>query len=188
MRQFRKYISGIVYNLLFKRLPASTMPIFGKPSKCLRTCAVRNYIMACGKNINIERGATMTSKLLIGDNSGIGVNCICRGPIQIGDNVMMGPECVIITRNHAFSRVDIPMCEQGFQDEKPVIIGNDVWIGRRVMILPGVHIGDGAVIGAGSIVTKDVPSMAIVAGNPAKIKKYRSITPSVEKTVPAYQE
>lgn len=56
---------------------------------------------------------------------------------------MMGPECIIYTTNHAFDRTDIPMCEQKFSDEKPVIIGNDVWIGGRVIILPGVHIGNG---------------------------------------------
>lgn len=87
---------------------------------------------------------------------------------------MMGPWCIIYTRNHAFSRTDIPMREQGMQDFKPVSIGNDVWIGSRVTITSGVKIGNGCIIGTGSVVTKDVPDFAVVGGNPAKILKYRN--------------
>lgn len=92
---------------------------------------------------------------------------------SIGDNVMMGPECMIFTRNHAFARVDIPMNQQGMKEFEPVSIGNDVWIGARVTILPGVHIADGCIIGAGAVVTKDIPEYAIVGGNPARVLKYR---------------
>ena len=86
----------------------------------------------------------------------------------------MGPDVQIYTRNHRYDRIDIPMYEQGESEIKEVKIGNDVWIGARSIILPGVTIGDGAVIAAGSIVTKDVESYAVVGGNPAKIIKYRS--------------
>lgn len=81
---------------------------------------------------------------------------------------MMGTDVTIITRNHRFDRTDIPMMEQGFEEERPVYIGNDVWIGDRVLILPGVHIGDGSIIAAGAVVTKDVPPYSIVAGVPAR--------------------
>lgn len=81
---------------------------------------------------------------------------------------MMGTDVIIITRNHRFDRTDIPMMEQGFEEERPVYIGNDVWIGDRVLILPGVHIGDGSIIAAGAVVTKDVPPYSIVAGVPAR--------------------
>jgi len=87
---------------------------------------------------------------------------------------MMGEECVIFHRNHRFDRLDIPMCQQGFTDGKPVSIGNDVWIGIRVTILPGVTIGDHSVIGAGAVVTKDVPEYAIVGGSPARILRMRN--------------
>ena len=76
-------------------------------------------------------------------------------------------------RNHAFDRTDIPMNQQGFTPEKPIVIEDDVWIGARVIILPGVHIGTGAVVGAGAVVTKDVPDYAVVGGNPARILKMR---------------
>ena len=86
---------------------------------------------------------------------------------------MMGPECNIWTINHETSDVNTPMCKQGTRKEQPVYIGNDVWIGSRVTILPGVKIGNGVVIGACSVVTKDVPDYAVIGGNPAKIIKMR---------------
>ena len=65
------------------------------------------------------------------------------------------------------------MREQGFSEALPVVIGDDVWIGRRAMIMPGVKIGNGVVVAAGAVVTKDVPDFAIVGGVPAKILKIR---------------
>jgi len=126
-----------------------------------------------GKNVNIDRGAKFAMSTEIGDHSGIGIDSRLYGPVKIGENVMMGPECYIYTYNHRTERTDIPMNQQGYTEERPVIIGNDVWIGSRVTILPGVHIGNGVVIGAASVVTKDIPDYAIAAGNPAKIIKYR---------------
>jgi maltose O-acetyltransferase len=86
---------------------------------------------------------------------------------------MMGPDVMIISRGHNFSRLDIPMMSQGDSDPKLVVFENDVWIGARAIILPGVHIGQGAIVGAGAVVTKDVPPYAIVGGNPAKVIKSR---------------
>lgn len=85
----------------------------------------------------------------------------------------MGAECIVYTKNHAFSNLDTPMMYQGYLETKPVYIEDDVWIGGRVIILPGRRIGKGAIVGAGSVVTKDVPDYAIVGGNPAKVLKYR---------------
>lgn len=84
----------------------------------------------------------------------------------------MGPDVVILTHTHNIDRVDIPMGKQGSRVAR-VIIGDDVWIGMRSIIMPGVKIGNGAVIGAGAVVTKDVPDFAIVGGVPAKIIKFR---------------
>ena len=95
-----------------------------------------------------------------------------HGPLKIGENVMMGPEVTILTHTHNIERTDIPMRQQG-TIVKEVIIGNDVWIGMRSIIMPGVKIGNGAVIGAGAVVTKDVPDNAIVGGVPSKIIRYR---------------
>lgn len=100
------------------------------------------------------------------------MNCSVHGPLKIGDNVMMGPDVTILSQTHIIERTDIPMGKQGMR-EAIVIIGNDVWIGMRSIIMPGVKIGNGAVIGAGAVVTKDVPDYAIVGGVPARIIKYR---------------
>ena len=86
---------------------------------------------------------------------------------------MMGTNCIIYTVNHRFDNLTIPMRLQGNQASLPVIIDDDVWIGGRVTILPGAHIGKGSILAAGAVVTKDVPEFAVVGGNPAKIIKYR---------------
>ena len=126
-----------------------------------------------GKNVNIEKQAHFTPGLSIGDNSGVGICCEVNGPVSIGQNVMMGPEVIIYTRGHRHDQTDITMIEQGFEDVKPVTIGNDVWIGRRVMIMPGVTIGNGCIIGAGAVVTKDIPDYTISIGVPAHVVRTR---------------
>lgn len=126
------------------------------------------------KNVNIDRNDDFARSVIIGDESGIGKNSVVGAYITIGKYVMMGPECFIYTRNHAYSRTDIPMCKQGFSEYRPVTIGNDVWIGARVTILPGVSIGNGGVIAAGSVVTGHIPDYAVAAVIPTRVKKYRS--------------
>lgn len=165
------WINYIAY-LLSKRLPSSSTKFFRFGMK-LRGFFGRRIIASAGKNINIEKGATFSRRLSLGDNSGLGINCKIQGTVTIGDNVMMGPDVLIYTTNHEFKCKDVPIQQQGYQAEKPVSIGNDVWIGARVIILPGVHIGDGCVIGAGAVVTKDIPAYCVCAGNPAKVVKER---------------
>ncbi len=167
-----KIISRFFYDYVFRFMPRS-YAFCGGLWKKMRAWSAKGFVRYCGKNVNIEHGAKISSKLSIADNSGIGVDSLCGGDITIGQDVMMGPECVIITRNHDFSRTDIPMRLQGYNEEEPVVIGNDVWIGRRVMIMPGVHIGNGCIIAAGAVVTKDVPDFAVVGGVPAKVIKFR---------------
>lgn len=161
-----------LYFAIASKLPVSYSR-FGRFGKWMRAKTASKFLAYVGKDVNIERGAQITSKMRVGDRSGVGINAMMHGEVIIGDNVMMGPECIVYTRNHAFADVNIPMRDQGFSEEHPVIIGNDVWIGGRVIILPGVKVGDGAIIGAGAVVTKDVPDYAIVGGNPAKVIKYR---------------
>jgi maltose O-acetyltransferase len=125
------------------------------------------------KRININWMCHFENDVIIGDRSGIGANSFLHGPTTIGKNVMMGPDCYVYTRNHQFDRTDIPMIDQGFKDKEPVIIEDDVWIGARVIILPGVKIGKGSIVGAGAVVTKDVEPYSIVAGVPAKLIRKR---------------
>lgn len=171
MRQIKLLIGRILY-LFASRLPDSFYRI-NIGQKRLRGFCAKMILEKCGKNVNIETGAVFSPSVELGDNSGIGIRARVNGKVIIGKDVMMGPEVCIYTKNHAFDRTDIPMNLQGVTAEKPVIIGDDVWIGARVIILPGVHIGTGAVIGAGSVVTKDVPDYAVIGGNPARILKMR---------------
>ncbi len=168
----KKILGLIIYNVIGKHLPVSFSRIkIGQ--KKLRGFCGKLILAKCGNNVNIERGALFSSKVQLGNNSGIGINASLGGECIIGDDVMMGPDCIIYTRNHKFDNITTTIRGQGFQEEKPVYIGNDVWIGGRVIILPGVRIGNHCIIGAGSVVTKDVPNWAIAAGNPAIVKKYR---------------
>lgn len=174
MRKIRVAIGKMLYVLFASWLPVSYAPILGGFGKFMRKICGKLILKKCGKNVNIERGAVFASAVSLGNNSGIGIRASLGGPVTIGDNVMMGPDCTFYSMNHAFDRLDIPMCQQGFQPVKEIVIGNDVWIGGHVIILPGVHVGDHAIIGAGAIVTKDVPPYAIVGGNPARVIKYRN--------------
>jgi acetyltransferase-like isoleucine patch superfamily enzyme len=89
------------------------------------------------------------------------------GRITIGDDCLFGPETLVTAASYRFNDGS-PVTEQ-LMDEKDVVIGRDVWLGARAIVLQGVTIGDGAIVAAGSLVTKSVPPGAIVMGNPARI-------------------
>lgn len=170
----KQKLALLLYIIFAKNLPKSGR---GQIFTAIRLLFAKHILAYCGKNVNIEHGATFNPWVSIDDYSGIGIDCemnaMKNGEIKIGKYVMMGPECVIYTRNHAHSRTDIPMQLQGYEEPKPVTIGDDVWLGKRVIILPGVTIGEGSVIAAGAVVTKDVPPYSIVGGVPAKVIKNR---------------
>lgn len=166
-KKIKRKIGAAIYYLVAKHLPPSWSGLNIGQTALRRLCG-KLMLENCGKNVNIESNATFSSKVTLEDYSGIGINAKIYGTCHIGRYVMMGTDVTIITRNHRFDRTDIPMMEQGFEEERPVYIGNDVWIGDRVLILPGVHIGDGSIIAAGAVVTKDVPPYSIVAGVPAR--------------------
>src|SRR5690606_31169622 len=112
--------------------------------------------------------------LQIGNNVGINHYCFIgvRGNVIIGNNIIFGPRVSLFSENHNFNRLDIPIKYQG-ETRKDTIIGNNVWIGANSVILAGVNIGDGAIIAAGAVVSKDVPNNSIVGGVPAKVLKFR---------------
>jgi len=93
--------------------------------------------------------------------------------IKIGDDTLIGAASSIIAGNHLFDKPGLTFHESPKGVNQDIIIGRNVWIGVKTIILKGVKIGDSAIIGAGSVVTKDVPDFAIVAGNPAKFIRWR---------------
>ena len=163
-----------MYKYIAFHLPKSSNSADGFFEK-IRALLVRGYIEYSGNELNIQRNATIARRVKIGDYSGVGQKCVIQSNVSIGKHVMMGPEVLIYTQNHDFARTDIEMDKQGFRKEKPVIIDDDVWIGARAIILPGVRIGTGSIIGAGSVVTHNVPPYSVAAGNPAKVVKTRNV-------------
>lgn len=133
---------------------------------------------AVGKNVYFCKNSTISSpqKLRIGSDTWIGENFFakCEGGLSIGSGVILSRGVEIWTENHYYDGADLGALpyDRRFV-EKPVCIGDYVWIGSRVTIVPGVTIGEGAVVGAGAVVTRDVPPLAVVGGNPASVIKYR---------------
>ncbi len=157
-------------------LPATTTPVIGKFFKSLRKITCSFIFLSTGKNINIDRRAYFGngSRIKIGDNSGIGPYCHIPNNIIIGSDVMMAPKVTILNTNHVYDKIDVPMRLQKSLTTAQLHIGDDVWIGRNVIILPSVtKIGNGAIVGAGSVVTKNVEEYSIIGGNPAKKIKSR---------------
>jgi len=166
------FIGKLIYNLLGKHMPLSDGR-FSFGSKKVRAWCGKMILNHCGSNVNIEKGAEFSSDVSLGDNSGIGVNALIASGVTIGDDVMMGHECMIYTNNHGMLDNGVPMWKQKSTAVAPVVIGNNCWIGGRVIILPGVHLGDGCVVGAGSVVTKSFAANSVIAGNPARFIRFR---------------
>ena len=106
----------------------------------------------------------------IGENFFANHNCIILdgAKVTFGDNVFIGPDCGFYTSGHP---LDYERRNKGLEYAYPITVGNNVWIGAGVRVMPGVTIGDNVVIGAGSVVTKDIPSNKIAYGNPCKVIK-----------------
>lgn len=111
-----------------------------------------------GYNIKIGNNFYSNHNLIILDGA----------EVEFGDNVFIAPNCGFYTAGHP---IDIKERNEGIEYAKPIKVGNNVWIGGNVIVIPGVTIGDNVTIGAGSVVTKDIPSNVIAYGNPARVMK-----------------
>lgn len=169
---WKRKLGAALYYGVARRLPPSWSGL-QVGQKALRGFCGRLMLASCGRDVNIEQGAVFHRSVRLGDRSGIGVNARLYGAVTIGRCVMMGADVTIITRQHRTERTDVPMMDQGFEPERPVVIGDDVWIGDRVTILPGVTVGDGCIIGAGAVVTHDLPPLSVAAGVPARVIRRR---------------
>ncbi|NUE02277.1 acyltransferase [Halorubraceae archaeon YAN] len=128
-----------------------------------------------GANLSVNGPSRVTERTSLGDNVNFnGLRIRGGGTVRIGDNFHSGPECLILTRNHNFDRGDkIPY--DSTYNYKKVEINDNVWLGARVTIIPGVTIGEGAIIQAGSTVTQDIPKGAIAGGHPAEVFTHRDM-------------
>lgn len=112
-----------------------------------------------------------TGDVVIGEHCQINPQCVLYSGsgIHLGNHVLLAPGVMLVPANHAYHRLDVPISQQGFLPSKGgITIGDDVWIGAQCVVLDGVSIGRGAIIGAGSVVTRSVPAWEIWAGTPAR--------------------
>src|ERR1700675_1698142 len=137
-------------------------------------CRVRNalYGYRAQSGCRVLRGVIVYSpeKLILGCNVGISahVQLNAAGGIEIGDDTLIGPGCMIWSVNHRFEDLHVPIRSQGY-DRESVIIGRDCWIAAHSVILPGVRIGAGSVVAAGSVVTGSCEPGSVLAGVPARV-------------------
>ena len=134
---------------------------------------MKNIFASCGDNCYIELPFYANwggAHLHLGNNvyANFNLTLVDDGHIYVGDYVLFGPNVTITTANHPI----IPeLRDKGYQYNKDIYIGNHVWIGANVVILPGVHIGDNSIIGAGSVVSKDIPANVVAMGIPCRVSR-----------------
>ena len=142
----------------------------------------RRHLKHLGEGTVLQPGIFINSPELVS----IGANCNFAqrtfltggGGIDIGDRVGFGPDTKVWSVNHRFEDPDTPWLLQGWE-KKPVVIEDDVWLGASVFVMPGVRIGKGAIVSAGTVVGKSVPPYSIVAGNPGRVIGWRKQPPPI---------
>ena len=157
-----------------------TMPFYPLKKRLLR-----KLFGKCGRNAYIEAPfhCDYGFNISVGDSFYANAGCIFLDvtPILIGDNVMFGPNVQLYAATHPLSPQERL---KGEEYGKPISIGDNVWIGGNTVIMPGVSVGKNSVIGAGSVVTKDIPENVVAFGNPCRI--YRQIEASETQTAAAF--
>lgn len=182
----RKFYSYYIKKNRINKRKQKKFKKFGKGSEMFRPCKLDKYIknISIGNNTIILHGSRIQLfcqnkkcdfNITIGDNCYIGYNLsiLAGADITIGNRVLIASNVIISSENHGMD----PESKICYMDQplicKPVSIGDGCWIGEKVCILAGISIGEKCIVGASSVVTKNIPDFCIVAGNPAKIiKKY----------------
>lgn len=135
--------------------------------------AKRYTVAKIGPNSYLSWGSDISHDLEVGDHVYIGPNCLVGQMVSLGDLTMVGPSVIFMGDDHRYDNVGVPIIFSGRPKLRTTIVGKDVWIGARAVVLSGVNIGDGAIIAAGSVVNRDVAPCSIVGGVPAKHIKWR---------------
>lgn len=143
-----------------------------------RAALIRRMLGRTGQNFIIEQPfyCDYGYNIEIGENFFMNFNCVILdgAKITFGDNVFIAPNCGFYTAGHP---LQVTPRNQGLEYAYPIRVGNNVWIGAQVCVLPGVTIGDNCVIGAGSVVTKDIPANSLALGNPCRVVRQLDETP-----------
>ena len=142
-----------------------------------RATQIQKIVGKIGKDFLIEQPfmCDYGYNIEIGDNFYANHNLLIldANKVKFGDNVFIGPNCGFYTSSHP---LDYTIRNKGLEYANPIIVGDNVWFGGNVVVLPGVKIGDNTVIGAGSVVTKDIPSGVVAVGNPCRVIKNITIS------------
>lgn len=141
----------------------------------ISTMLAKKHLKRYGKELRVNFPCTFTKNTIVENNCNFnGMHVSGKGNVTIGNNFHSGKECFIMSSFHNYDAGEKIPYDSTFIS-KDVIIGDNVWIGTRVIILAGVNIEEGAIIQAGSVVVNNIPYCAIAGGHPAKVFKYRDI-------------
>ncbi|HAT64752.1 MAG TPA: acyltransferase [Flavobacteriaceae bacterium] len=164
----------ILYYLIIQKLPHSRL-FSGFNTFRLWYVSKVLKVISYDKNSKFEHGVYISDarNLKIGKYVRINENVFLQGKITIGDYALIAPNVAIYTQEHVHQDVSLPVVKQGALTHKEVVLKDNVWLGRNVVVLPGITIGEGAIVGANSVVTKDVVPFTIVGGVPAKLIRER---------------
>jgi len=176
-----KYIYYVLYYCCACHLPyGDRWKYFGKWSAGMRRFLCRRLFAETTSSFSVGKGVDFgyqAHQIFLADHANLGdfLKYGGRGRLTVGKGVMMGDDVIIMTQNHKY------LCPEGYDgfEVGDVTIGDYVWIGSRVIILKGVTVGKHAIIGAGAVVTKDIPSYGIAVGNPARVIKSRNDTTGI---------
>lgn len=152
----------------------STVKIIAFQAKKFFFLLNRSKVRA-GRNFKFGRHCSISKKnnIVIGDNFFMGHNCHLAANSIIGDNVMFASYVALVGGDHKIDNINVNMNQSGRDELKTITIKDNVWIGHGCIVMHGITINTGAVVAAGSVVTKDIPANAIFGGNPAKLIRYR---------------
>jgi acetyltransferase-like isoleucine patch superfamily enzyme len=131
--------------------------------------------VSIGSNVEFYRGVYLSpcgTHIDIGSHTHFAPYCALYGPLTIGTHCAIAAHVVFASVGHGYSRTDVPMVEQPVTKNE-IVLENDVWIGANAVVIGGVTIGEGSIVGAGAVVTKDVPPYSVVGGTPARIIRNR---------------
>lgn len=180
MTEYEKMVKGLVYDPSDKEIMGEQMQCIDKlwefnrlkPSQLSeKTKYMKENFAACGENCYIElpfhaNWGGRNVHFGNGVYANFNLTIVDDGHVYVGDKVMFGPNVTVATANHP---IEPSLREKGFQYNKDVFIGENVWIGAGAVIVPGVRIGKNSVIGGGSVVTKDIPENVVAVGNPCRV-------------------
>ncbi len=174
LRKF-KLLWRILRSPRIKQMIAEEIAIQNEGQQAYYSRLARASAVECGENLCVNNPCIFGGQVYFGNNCNFnGMQVLGDGEVHFGDNFHSGVECMIINQNHNYDHGTAIPYDDTFELKK-IAIEDNVWFGNRVTVVGNVTIGEGSIVAAGAVVTKDVPKCAIVGGNPAKVIKYRDI-------------